>query len=309
MNYTQWCEKNKNLTPLVRALKSSYPEQCIGFYLQKVFGDEIEYQKQFEWLGRHSLDIYIPSLNLAVEYDGVYYHSNKSPNDTYKTSICRSYGVYLIHIQEKTKDQSKSSKENEISYYYKKGYKNIDIAITELCLLINKRYNLSINIDVDINRDKNELISYVQCKYYKKSIAYIWPESKDYWLEDVNGLSIFDVFTTDNRVFMLKCPHCQQRFRFFMRYSHDRKSFIPCDCEYKNINKSFEEAIRKYKETGEVVVLDNSLDSRRLYDKMALFANRIWRCESKEEAELYKKLGFTSPYIDVYLSQFSSPKD
>ena len=75
IDYEQWCKANTNLTPLIRAMKSSLPEQYIGFYLHKALGDEIEYQQLFDWLGRMSLDIYIPSLQLAVEYDGTFYHS------------------------------------------------------------------------------------------------------------------------------------------------------------------------------------------------------------------------------------------
>ena len=38
---------------LVRSLKSSLPEQYIGFYLYKAFGNEVEYQKQFDWQNKH----------------------------------------------------------------------------------------------------------------------------------------------------------------------------------------------------------------------------------------------------------------
>lgn len=307
-NYEAWCDNNKNLIPLVRALKSSLPEQYIGFYLAKVFGDEIEYQAQFDWLDRMSLDIYIPSLQLAVEYDGTYYHSKKEAADNYKNSLCRSHGIYLIRIKEKTSKQEKSRKRNEVNYYFAKNYKNIDVAIHDLCLLINKRLNVSIDIDADLNRDANDFIAYVQYKYYQKSIAYVWPESKDYWLDEENGTTIFDVLYTDIRPFILKCPRCNRQFHRSMKYYHDRRSLIPCECEFKEIEKSFEEAIRRYKETGEFVPFDDSLQSRRLYDRMAYIADNIWRCKSKAEAELYKKLGFKNPYIDVYLSLVESGK-
>lgn len=304
MDYKQWCENNMNITPLVRALKSSIPEQYLGFYLNKVFGPEIEYHKQFEWLGRSSLDIYIPSLKIAIEYDGVYYHSKKVAVDNQKTSLCRSYGIYVIRIQEKKSTQEKSRKRNEISYYFEKEYKNIGNVIQDLCRLINKKYNTSIQIDVDLERDRNEIITYIQDKYYKKTMAYVWPEIKDYWLEDKNGLTIFDVFYTDNRAFALQCPHCKKQYILYTRYFHNRKSLIPCECEYQEIETSFSEAIRKYKETGEVIVFDNSIHSRRLYDRMEGIVNKIWRCNSKEEAEMYKELGFETPYLDVFLSQF-----
>lgn len=304
ITYEEWCENHTNIAPLVRSLKSSIPEQYIGFYLHQVFGDEIEYQKQFDWLGSHSLDIYIPSLQLAIEYDGEYYHRTKISTDTQKTTWCRSHGIYLIHIQERKATQEKSRKRNVVSYYYDRNYTNIDIAIQDLCLLINKKYNTSIQIDVDLNRDAAEIISYVQSKYYQKTIAYRWPESKDYWLDEENGKSIYDVFYTDNSPFSLRCPHCQKNFTIFTRYFHHRKSFIPCECEYQKIEIALDEAISKYKELGELVVFDDSLDSRRLYDRMVQNIRWYLKFASKEEIEMYKKLGFTSHMLDFYLSQF-----
>ena len=44
IDYKQWCEQNTDVRPLIRALKSSMPEQYIGFYLEKAFPNKIEYQ-------------------------------------------------------------------------------------------------------------------------------------------------------------------------------------------------------------------------------------------------------------------------
>ena len=133
----------------------------------------------------------------------------------------------------------------------------------------------------------------------------MWPESKDYWDDDANRCSIFDVFYTDNKQYSLRCLHCGRSFIFHIKYFHHRKSLIPCECECKAIEKTFREAIKLYAETGDVVILDDSLQCRRLYDRMAWVAFNIWRCESTEEAEMYKKMGFDNPYIDVYLSRYT----
>lgn len=89
ISYEQWCTKNTNIIPLARSLKSSVPEQYIGFYLQNFFGDIIECQKQFDWLGKNSLDIFISSLQLGIEYDGIYFHANREEADKLKTSLCK----------------------------------------------------------------------------------------------------------------------------------------------------------------------------------------------------------------------------
>jgi hypothetical protein len=54
-------------------------------------------------LNGKELDIYLPELNLAFEFNGLYWHSTeyKEPNYHYnKTEICEAQGIRLIHIYE-----------------------------------------------------------------------------------------------------------------------------------------------------------------------------------------------------------------
>lgn len=49
------------------------------------------------------LDIYLPGLNLAFEFDGLYWHNEITKSSDYhvsKTNICESKGIQLIHIFE-----------------------------------------------------------------------------------------------------------------------------------------------------------------------------------------------------------------
>lgn len=49
------------------------------------------------------IDIYIPELNLGIEYNGTYWHSSKQKEKNYhqrKYDICKQNGVSLIHIFE-----------------------------------------------------------------------------------------------------------------------------------------------------------------------------------------------------------------
>ena len=49
------------------------------------------------------LDIYIPELNLAVEYNGLYWHNEEHKGKAYhadKTMFCREQGIRLVHVWE-----------------------------------------------------------------------------------------------------------------------------------------------------------------------------------------------------------------
>lgn len=88
-------------------------------YGHKQFGmTELEIQKLFpefsvahwhpEWLGGKELDLYAPEYNLALEYDGVKWHSGVTKADRRKyaakhiekTDLCEKHGIQLIHLFE-----------------------------------------------------------------------------------------------------------------------------------------------------------------------------------------------------------------
>lgn len=77
---------------------SSYPEQRLAYFVKQIFTDTIQsYHPPF--LRGLELDIYIPSLKIAIEYDGEYYHQNKK-RDAKKILMCKQNGVKLIRIRE-----------------------------------------------------------------------------------------------------------------------------------------------------------------------------------------------------------------
>ena len=79
-------------------LQSSFPEKIVFYYLSKFFDDAIENYKP-KWLRPMELDIYIPSRNIAIEYDGRNWHKDSS-KDNKKNQLCLQNGVTLYRLRE-----------------------------------------------------------------------------------------------------------------------------------------------------------------------------------------------------------------
>jgi len=66
---------------------------------------------------KYEIDIYLPKLNLAFEFNGTYWHSINYKDKYYhqiKTKLCYNKGIQLIHIYEFEWDQNKELIKNRI---------------------------------------------------------------------------------------------------------------------------------------------------------------------------------------------------
>ena len=79
---------------------TSFQEQAIVFYLSNYFDDIINLDR--EALQGTQLDIYIPSIATAIEYDGLYYHKDKKRQeyDEVKNKLCQKNKIILIRLRE-----------------------------------------------------------------------------------------------------------------------------------------------------------------------------------------------------------------
>lgn len=77
---------------------TSRQEKTILYYLKAICQDAGK-MSRWQSLG-YELDIYIPSLFTAIEYDGVVWHQDKLEKDEEKGRFCRNHGIRLIRIRE-----------------------------------------------------------------------------------------------------------------------------------------------------------------------------------------------------------------
>ena len=81
---------------------TSFKEKELVLYTKSIY-DGLVIENDRKLLKNKELDIYIPSKNLAIEFNGIYWHSDIFKDNDYhlnKTNLCKKHNVGLIHIFE-----------------------------------------------------------------------------------------------------------------------------------------------------------------------------------------------------------------
>lgn len=130
--------------------KTSMPEKTIVFYLQPYFGDIIESYKP-DFFHRGELDIFIPSLSLAIKYDGERFHQNVD-RDIAKANLCKENGIVLLRIRE---PKCPKLPETIRTYICESVYEDtLDVMVQNVIKIINEIFSMNIIIDVNVERDR-----------------------------------------------------------------------------------------------------------------------------------------------------------
>lgn len=91
--------KNTECCPKCNKLNhTSFPEQAIYFYIKQAFPDAINSYKP-DWLKPFEIDVYIPELNLGIEFDGERWHKDWQ-RDINKNKLLEEHDVTLIRVRE-----------------------------------------------------------------------------------------------------------------------------------------------------------------------------------------------------------------
>lgn len=90
--------------PVCANLYSSKENEIYGFLVKKLGEENVIQHDRIILGGRKELDIYVPSLKLAIEYNGLYWHSEATGKDKWyhydKMKACEDKGIRLIEIFE-----------------------------------------------------------------------------------------------------------------------------------------------------------------------------------------------------------------
>lgn len=196
--------------------KTSYPEQVILFYFKKCFKDTINRYT----IDGFEFDVYIPSLKVAVEYDGSYFHNstNRIMKDNLKNEFAEKHGINLYRVID-SKEYIADIKyigQNNIFYTSNdRKYIELNSIIKNILLDIVKKHNLHIDLPIISVKDDSIEISNSYISYIKdNSLEKYYPEIAAEWDYDKNGqLTPSFVSRATEKEFWWKCPKCGLEYK------------------------------------------------------------------------------------------------
>lgn len=108
-NKNNYCVKNEDIDKIrayyikMQNFHNSIQQEKLFDFIKSFYNDNIEVNKK-SYIFPYELDIILPKLNLAIEYNGTYWHSAEHGiNKDYhliKSLMCREKEIRLIHIYE-----------------------------------------------------------------------------------------------------------------------------------------------------------------------------------------------------------------
>lgn len=191
------------------AQQTSFGEQAIFYYIKQIFPDAINCYKDIEH-GITELDIFIPSLRVGIEHDGLYWHSgcdakNKEEN---KREACEKCGISLYRIKE-SEDNYITAEQQNIWFYKYHDWDRLNIIIRNLIYILSGKTK-----EVDILKDeKNILQQYVQHLKQNSFLSKYPNLSKEWLIEENNGITPDMITPGNKKLFWWKCGCCGQKFQ------------------------------------------------------------------------------------------------
>ena len=190
--------------------QTSFAEQAVFYYVKKLFPDAINRYKA-DFLGSMELDIYIPSIHYAIEYDGSAWHKKeKLSREEKKYQICRENHIKLIRLREEeapvdliTADYIWVRKDLYSPPVLEKVLREV---LRRLTFFQTGFYEYL--IDVNIKRDSKEILQY-HTTTLKDSIAKEYPLIANEWHPTKNGDLKPEMFTkgSEHKVWW-QCGDC-----------------------------------------------------------------------------------------------------
>ena len=173
--------------------KTSFPEYILVFYLKKYGLDIIHSYKD----KGYELDIYIPSKQTAIEYDGHIWHKDKENKDLEKNRLCEKDGIKLYRVREWLSPLHDSS----LDFIVDKNQRNLSVTLEKVLSEI-----VGTTITINLKRDIIAIENLREHEEKEDSIANINPVVAKEWNYEKNGkLMPENVQANSSRIVWWRC--------------------------------------------------------------------------------------------------------
>lgn len=216
--------------------QTSFAEQAVYFYVKQVYPDAINrYRNIFG--SKMELDIFIPTINIAIEYDGEAWHDeNHMDRERRKYKLCHDNHITLIRLREK--EFPLGSDIADEAYIYEKLYehKTLEYAIWELIRRITFR-SYTIKYDINIERDKVKILEQMAHEE-KDSFEKLYPLIAKEWHPTKNGILKPNMFKShsDHKVWWL-CKNCGNEYEATIGHRVEGTGCPKCGIEKSKLAK------------------------------------------------------------------------
>ena len=199
--------------------QTSFAEKAVFYYIKKIYPDAIH--RDVTTLGnRMELDIYIPSLRLAIEYDGAFWHDSKKAKEREQSKFerCQELGINLLRIKEKVRPLGEDTSRWTLFADPTGHNKNLDDVIRQILEKIDPNYSFWTrktlypipSVTVDTQRDRFDIIGALIEKY---DWSQEYPQLVQEWHPTKNEGRTLDMFSrgSDEKVWWM-CSECHREW-------------------------------------------------------------------------------------------------
>ena len=157
---------------------TSFPEQALYYYVKKYFPDAVNSDRNAVGM---ELDIFIPSLSIAIEYDGYRWHKS-SKSEQRKNKLCNDNNILLMRIREEGLDIY------DDCYCIVRENIRSNNSLTDVIKKVLLDINNKIDFDIDVDRDAMLIYSSYIVTRKSQSLSYLFPDISKEWHPTKNGL-------------------------------------------------------------------------------------------------------------------------
>ena len=226
---------------------TSFPEQAIYYYIRKLYPDAVNrFHDIFD--NRMELDIYIPSIRFAVEFDGATWHGTEDAHrrEKQKYEICKNNRITLCRVKERTGKEWKDV--SDVTYTIrKKSLKELQPVIQAILDSIDPESNMwtrknplciHSSITVDLERDANEIREYLTP--IPNSLVELRPDLVKEWNSERNGNLVPDLFgINSNDKVWWKCSKCGHEWKTTIIHRAGKRNSGCPECAKQQKGKTF----------------------------------------------------------------------